>query len=312
MQSALLILSLVLGQTTDEPPLRKETPSNAVTEKASPWDITRSIEFGGQKRSYHFHLPTGYTPKKAFPLVVALHGAGMTARIMELFSGLTTKADEAGFIVVYPNGTGTFQTWNAGAFPGRFNRSDDIGFLDKLLDDVESIANVDTKRIYVTGMSNGGMMSYRVGAELSHRVAAIAPVAGTLVLAKWEPKHPMPVLHFHGTEDNLVPYKGSPKFSPDFVSFRPVEDAIRTCVKANGCDETAKVSELPTPKDKLKVTRKEYPAGPTGAEVILYVVEGGGHIWPGRPIPGPFLGPTTYNIAANDIIWDFFKQHSRK
>ncbi|MBX9677628.1 MAG: dienelactone hydrolase family protein [Gemmataceae bacterium] len=312
MQSALVILSLVLGQTTDEPPLRKEPPAKAITEKASPWDVTRTIEVGGQKRSYHFHLPTGYTPKKAFPLVVALHGAGMTARVMEWFSGLTPKADEAGFIVVYPNGTGTFQTWNAGAFPGRFNRSDDIGFLDKLLDDVESIANVDTKRIYVTGMSNGGMMSYRVGAELSHRVAAIAPVAGTLALAKWEPKHPMPVLHFHGTEDNLVPYKGSPKFSPDFVTFRSIEDTIRICVKANGSDETPKVSELPTPKDKLKVTRKEYPAGPAGAEVILYVVEGGGHIWPGRPIPGLFLGPTTYNIAANDVIWDFFKQHSRK
>src|SRR5439155_27354104 len=118
----------------------------------------------------------GYDPKKPMPLVVAYHGFSMTADMMPWFTGLTKKADEAGFLLVYPNGTGYLQAWNAGGFPGGLSKTkvDDVGFTAKLLDEVATIVNVDVKRVYATGMSNGAMMCHRLSAELSDRFAAVS------------------------------------------------------------------------------------------------------------------------------------------
>src|SRR5207248_1712283 len=120
---------------------------------------------------------------------LALHGAGMNGRMMRWFTGLDRKADREGFIVVYPDGTGSgsFLTWNAGAlFRLAGNRADDIAFLRELLDDLGKVVNVDPKRVFATGMSNGGMMCYRLAAEMSDRIAAIAPVAGTMAMPRAE------------------------------------------------------------------------------------------------------------------------------
>ena len=171
---------------------------------------------------------------------------------------------------------------------------DDVGFTAKMLDDLATVVNVDAKRIYCTGLSNGAMMAHRLGAELSDRIAAIAPVAGTMVCDDCKPKRPVPVLYFHGTKDTLVPYAGLEK--P--MKLRGVNATIETWIKVNGCKAEPEVAELPTPKDVLKVTRKSYNGGKNGAEVVLYVIDGGGHVWPGRPSPGGFLGATTNNISS--------------
>lgn len=272
---------------------------------------TRGITWEGEERTYHVHIPASYDRARSTPVILALHGASMTGRVMEGFSGLSAKADESGFIVVYPNGSSAgrlLQMWNSGSFPGNLGkkRADDVGCLAKMLDDLGGVVNVDAKRVYCVGLSNGGMMAYRVAAELSERVAAVAAVCGAMVCAECKPKRPVPIVHFHGTKDALVPLEG---FSKDLVKLPPVEQTIRTWVKANGCQAEPEVTVLPATRDELKVTRKAYNSGKNGSEVVVYLIDGGGHVWPGRPSPGGFLGATTYNVIANDVIWEFFQKH---
>lgn len=285
----------------------------AQTESLGAGRHTRSFTWEGVERSYHVYVPAAYDRAKPAPVVLALHGASMNGRIMEGFSGLSPKAEDAGFIVVYPDGGpgAFFHLWNSGSFPGPLRKKnfDDVGFVAKLLDELATAVNVDSKRVYCVGLSNGGMMAYRLGAELSERIAAVASIGGTMVCDECKPKRAVPIMHFHGTKDTLVPYDGVAK---ELVKLRSVDDTIKAWVKANGCKSEPIVTELPTPRDAFKVTCKQYNSGKNGAEVVLYVIEGGGHVWPGRPSPGGFLGPTTYNINANDLMWEFFQKHPIK
>jgi polyhydroxybutyrate depolymerase len=283
----------------------------------APGNHARNLTVGELKRSYHVHVPPTYDPKKPTPIVVALHGAAMNGKLMESFSGLSKKSDEAGFAVVYPNGTGgagIFLTWNAGAFPGKLNseRPDDVAFIGLVLDEVEKIVNVDKKRVFVTGMSNGAMMSYRLAAEAPERFAAIAPVAGTMVLEKPMPKEPMPIIHFHGTLDSLVPFETGKKTNSTMFRFLGVEESLQPWIKGNGCAAKPAVAEVAGDKDKLKIVRKEWTGCQPRGEIVLYVVEGGGHTWPGMSFHAKFLGATTFNISANDLMWEFFQKHARK
>jgi polyhydroxybutyrate depolymerase len=281
----------------------------------APRDVSRSFEFGGQKRSYHVHLPTGYDARKATPLVVVLHGAGTDGKIMEQFCGMSEEADRSGFIACYPNGTGfaPFLTWNAGSFPYAapdVKKPDDIGYLKKVLDDVAGVANVDPKRVYVVGMSNGGMMAYRAAAEMSDRFAAMASVTGTIVTESWAPKHPMPVLEIHGTKDTLVPFEGTKKKNK-FLAFPPIEEVVQICAKANGIEREPTITRILPSRDDMKVEKRDYGKGKNGAEVVLYVLEGGGHVWPGQPVPA-ILGRNTFNLDACETIWEFVSRFKRE
>jgi polyhydroxybutyrate depolymerase len=285
-------------------------------ESLGPGDHKRKLVIGELTRSYFVHVPPSYDPKKPAPVVLVLHGAAMNGAMMEWFCGLSKKADDAGFIAVYPNGTGlggTLLTWNAGEFPGGLNtiRPDDVAFIGKVLDDVASVVRVDDKRIYAAGMSNGGMMAYRLAVEMPGRFAAIASVAGVMCLDKPDLKQPIPILHIHGTKDNLVPFAGTREGGGPF-RFQAVEESLKPWCKLNGCAEMPEVTELDTKHDKLKVLRKDYCTGKEKAPVMLYVVEGGGHTWPGIDHHARFLGENTHNIDANDLIWDFFKEFALK
>ena len=121
----------------------------------------------------------------------------------------------------------------------------------------------------------------------------------------------MPILHIHGTRDGLVPFHGSLNGGGPF-KFRSVEESVGCWFKVNGCTETAVATELPATQDRLKVIRKDYGNGKAKAPVIVYVIEGGGHTWPGMDGHAAFLGQTTHNINANDVIWEFFRQFSLK
>jgi polyhydroxybutyrate depolymerase len=281
-------------------------------------DHKRTITVDELTRTHWIHVPPRYDPKQPAAVVLMLHGAMMDAKLMEAFCGFNKTADKINFVVVYPNGTGPggiLQTWNAGIFPGELNKNqaDDVKYLGKVLDDVEGALNVNKKRIYAAGLSNGGMMTYRLAAELPNRIAAIASVAGAMVVEKYEPKRPVPVLHFHGTKDTLVPYEGpaKKKDAPAYLRFRSVEETVLACVKANGCDEKATTSELDVKEEKIKVVRKEYAKGKQNAEVVLYTLENGGHTWPGMWAP-PFLGLTTRNFSASEVIGEFFQKHEAK
>lgn len=278
-------------------------------------DHKRTITVDDVKRTHYIHVPPKYDPKKPAAVVMALHGALMDAKLMEGFTGLSGTADKHNFVVVYPNGK--FLTWNAGIFPGdlnKLNNADDVKYLGKVLDDVESAVNVDKKRVYVAGLSNGAMMSYRLASEMSDRIAAIAPVAGTLAIEKYEPKRPVSVVHFHGTKDTLVPFNGPEKKKgmPSYLNFRSVEDTMLAAVKANGGKGKPTETEIEMKADKVKVIRKDYGKGKDGSEVVLYIIENGGHTWPGMTLAPAFLGVSTKNISANEVMWEFFEKHARK
>ena len=289
-------------------------PSLALAEPLGPGQHTRELTLDGRNRSYIVHLPASYDAESPTPVVLAFHGAGMNADLMIPFSGLSDAAERHGFIVVYPNGVGVgpMLTFNAGGFAGRRseNRPDDVAFTSALLDDLAGVASVDPRRIFATGMSNGGMMVYRLGVELADRIAAIAPVAGTIAIADPEPTRPVPVMHFHGRADTIVPWDGPSRRTPQLVDFRSVKQSVEFWVTHNGCVPEPEITDIPvTDEDGTSVRRLLYRARDTGAEVILYEIRGGGHTWPGvRTMPN-FIGRTTTQISANDLIWEFFQRH---
>lgn len=301
MMTLLVLIGLQLASWSPEP------------QRLAAGDHVRTLEVDGQSRSYLLHIPPASDAPEPAPVVLVFHGAGMNARRMQAFSGLNAKADEVGFVAVYPNGTGAgpFLTFNSGGVEWSVLRDqpDDVAYAARLLDDLATVVRIDPQRIYATGMSNGAMMCYRLAVELSDRIAAIAPVAGTMAAMHAEPQRPVPVLHFHGTEDRLVPFGGPDQRVPKFLTFKSVEDTVATWVKRNGCRDNPRIEQLPdTSDDGTTVTRKTY-CGNQGAEVTLVVVHGGGHTWPGRQPPLGMLGRSTRDISATDLIWEFFSRH---
>ncbi len=269
-----------------------------------PGDHTRTIQVSDLERSYLVHTPEKYDPKRPIAVVLVFHEAGTNAQTMVPFCEMSKKSDEVGFIAVYPNGTGAagiFLTWNAGGLRGKMaeRKADDVKFVGSLLDDLATVVNVDPKRVYATGMSNGGMMCYRLAAELSDRIAAIAPVAGTMAIAEAKPNRPVPVMHIHGTADRIVPFGGPRQGSPKFLSFKSVEETVEIWAKLNECKEEPVVEKLEDKaEDGTTVTKMTFSPKEDGADVILVEIEGGGHTWPGVEPPVRFIGKSTKDISA--------------
>ncbi len=183
---ALLFASLACSRATPTP--LPPTPSSAVTSTAvtpPTGDSTRTLTYEGIQRSYILHIPPSYDGSQAMALVMDFHGGGGTAQNQRRVSGFDPLADEKGFVVAYPNGTGrlgdVFLTWNGGTCCGYASHQnvDDVGFVRALVRDVQAVVKIDAKRIYATGLSNGGIMSYRLACEASDLIAAIGPVSGT-------------------------------------------------------------------------------------------------------------------------------------
>lgn len=290
----------------------------AAADSLGPGDHSRPLTVAGRERRYLVHIPPRYDPARPTPVVLAFHGGGSNAEGMAQFCGLNQKSDQAGFLVVYPSGTGRLErvlTFNGGNCCGYAmnNQVDDVEFTRRILDDLAQVANVDPQRVFATGMSNGAIMCYRLAAELADRIAAIAPVGGPMGTATCQPKRPVSVIHFHGRDDENAPFQGGKGKGISGTEFYSVEHSIEAWVRANGCDKEPVVTTLPdTAKDGTTITRKAYGAGQDGAEVVLVIIEGGGHTWPGQEPRLRFLGKSTKNISANDLMWEFFQKHPRK
>jgi polyhydroxybutyrate depolymerase len=297
--------------------------AEVTTELLKPGDYTRTVQSDDRERSYLVHVPKNYDSKQSTPVVLVFHGAWTNGPITALYSGLNRMADDKNFIAVYPNGTGLRDTalfWNSGGRDRAMQMGrtppDDVKFIGKVLDDLGTVLNVDPKRIYATGISNGGMMCYRLVGEMSDRIAAIAPIAGTLCQNDVHLKRPVPVLHFHGTEDKLVPYNGSPSAAKELLHSKSVDETVQTFAKLDGCPDKPREEDLPNKVDDgTSVKRFTYGPGDAGSEVVLIQIVGGGHNWPNRPV-GPalqsMLGTVTHQIAPNEMIWDFFEKHPMK
>jgi polyhydroxybutyrate depolymerase len=281
--------------------------------------VRRDLTVQGRPRHYFYCVPTQVAAAGASaPLVLAFHGSGTHARGMMEFSGLSEKAEQAGFIVVYPNGTGrTEQTccWNVEEFANLAFREgvDDVAFTAAILDDFATLVPFDQQRVYATGMSNGAMLAYLLADRLSHRIAAIAPVAGTMAHAECHPAQPVPVCHFHGLADEHVPFLGGiGKKSLTKFRFHSVEHSIRAWIAANACNPTPQIDVLsPLVADGTSVVATRYTGGRERSEVLLFAIAGMGHTWPGRQSQFSILGKCTENLSANDAMWAFFQRHRR-
>jgi len=281
------------------------------------------IRYNSVRRSYRVHVPSGYRPEVATPLVIAIHGAFSTAKTFEKETGFSKLGDKESFIVIYPNGIGIFgwlQHWNAGHCCGKAAADDvdDIGFIVEVITDVSRFLNVDQGRIYMVGFSNGGMFTHRFGAERSHRLAAIAPLAGSIgsrpgpeaSLWRTPPADtPLPVILFHGRSDEKVPYLGGPVGGkPGEREYLSAQESALFWANGNGCVSPPRREK----RNGGAVGLDTWDDCEKGAQVLLYTLKDYGHVWPGRYFTDN-LKPENpmHGFDAAEIIWRFFQQYRR-
>jgi polyhydroxybutyrate depolymerase len=259
----------------------------------------------GKKRSYLLHVPKNYDPATPTPLVISIHGfAEWPAHQMQM-TRWGHLADQYGFIVVCPSGSGFPKRWRTRGEPGN-TQMPDVTFISDLIEKMESEYNIDPTRIFANGLSNGGGMSFFLSCKLSKRIAAIGTVAGAYSIpwSECHPSRPVPTIVFHGTADPIVPYLGSPSHDPT-APLPNIPDWVETLARRNGCSDAP--IEIPASGEVSGIQYKECDRN---ADVIFYTITGGGHSWPGgEPMPEFIVGHTTQDIDATKVMWDFFQQH---
>lgn len=284
-----------------------------------------SLVVGGLERRYLLYVPPTVEKAKPLQLVIMLHGMAGTALNSQRETGWSAKANEEGFIVVYPEATRPNeaqppslrknpQAWNDGS--GRFHAAerniDDVAFIKALIDSLDDSYLLDLKRIYVTGFSNGSSMVFRLGAELADRVAAIAPHSGTCWIETFPPSIDISVCYFTGTSDTLNPIDGGyPKLAiggkdQGGRSKPPVMTMIAKWAKALECSEVPRTDET-----ALGVRTYCYGPGRNAAEVICITIDELGHHWAGGMSQAPefLVGKSSDKLKATDVIWEFFSKH---
>lgn len=279
-------------------------------------DETLRLRHDGIGRQVLVHVPA--KPAKALPVVLVLHGAGGNPRRMAAWTGMNETADRQGFIVAYPRGVGIVSTWNAGTCCGPAERRgvDDVGFLRQAVETIARRWDVDRQRVYVAGMSNGGMMAYRMAAEAADMVAAAAVVEGTMTLETLPAGPPVPILHIHSLDDPRVPFAGGNRGR---MRFPPVEQTLAAWRHRDGCPRAPVASKArpltwrpPEGGSLHEASLMRYGPCRNGTEVMLWLLKGPGHVWTGargkEPIPA-FLGAKSNVLDANGVIWDFFARY---
>jgi polyhydroxybutyrate depolymerase len=275
-------------------------------------DIQASLTHQNISRSYLIHLPTGFQQGKSYPLVLAFHGGRGTPERMLSLTNFNQVADRESFIVVYP--AGYDRTWadSRNELPAAKKGIDDIGFVSKLIDKLVRDYEVDPKRVYATGISNGGNFSQRLGCELADKITAIGVVAAgmpTNLANTCKPNRPMPTILIFGEDDPIYPFKGGSNRLGTVIS---VNDAIAKRVVLNRCSTRPQVAWLPdtAPLDGTRIKQTVYTDCESRATVEYYLVQGGGHTWPEgtQYLPPRIIGKTSRDINASDMLWTFFKR----
>lgn len=293
---------------------QRQPQQPASNDRLAPGDHRFTLQHGGLARAYRVHVPASYDAATPAALLVALHGGGgnMDYQADDSKYGLISKSEREGFVVMFPNGysklaSGRFATWNAGRCCGaaRDGNVDDVGFIREVVARVRSQLNIDARRIYATGMSNGGLMAYRLACEMSDVFVAIAPVAGTDNTVSCTPARAVSVLHIHAKNDAHVLFEGGA--GPDSVArhlvteFTSVPDSVAKWVKLNSCAAGSPKRVLEKPGAYCEV----YEPCSSGARVQLCVTESGGHSWPGGVKARAVESPSKA-ISANEVMWEFF------
>ena len=257
-------------------------------------------------RSYRIDLPA---VAQGAPLILALHGGGGGAEQFARSSGLSRPANRLGYAVIYPQGTRRVATWNGGYCCGTAQRQrvDDLAFLDAVIADAAARFGLDGRRVYLTGMSNGAIMAETYAAQRPHRVAAVAGVAGTLDTDRFRPQGPVPLLHIHGTADDMVPYAGGQGGTSitrsDFASVADVEAAFLAPFPMLARTER----RIDPAADGMVTVERNYSDAQGRVQVRILSVQGGGHAWPGSR--RALRGGETRDIAATVEVLRFFDAH---
>jgi polyhydroxybutyrate depolymerase len=290
----ILAMFLLVGcsrlQHRDESPTAETVKPTAVQTGSFEGEITSS----GISRHYILHIPTGYQPGTSAPLVLNFHGYGSNPRQVEAVTGMSAKADEATFLVVYPDGID--KGWRAGIGP---EGERDIQFVRDLIAAIQSQYSVDSKQIYATGISNGGGMANRLGCNLADVIAAVAPVSGAYdAWSQCKPSRPISVMAFHGLADDIIPYDGTHMRS----MLPPIYTWAGGWAAWNGCN---KMPAETTPVES--VTVDTWSGCRESAEVILYTLAKHGHSWPGSKVMPRSI--TSQAVNATDVMWEFFQKH---
>ncbi len=267
--------------------------------------INGSIQHDGIQRDYILYVPANYSGDDPVPLVFNFHGYTSNAGAQMGYGDFRTIADTAGFIIAHPQGTlfAGNTHWNVGGWTIG-STVDDVGFTEALIDDLANSYNIDLNRVYSTGMSNGGYMSFLLACQLSDRIAAIASVTGSMTPQTFDncnPLHPTPVMQIHGTDDSVVPYNGE-------IWTKPVQEAIDYWVTYNNCDPTPTITPMADIDitDGSTVEHIVYSGGDNTSTTEHFKVTGGDHTWPGTTLNFP---GTNQDINASLEIWKFFSRY---
>ena len=243
-----------------------------------------SLTHEGVQRQYIVHVPEDL-PSSSVGLIVAMHGYTGSADSIMSYSGLNALADEYGFIVAYPQGTEDQQGnafFNVGYGFHTDSAVDDVGYILTLVEHLAAKHSIDPLRVYATGMSNGGDMSYLLACKAADVFRAIAPVAGTMMVTTMDdctPSGPMPVFAINGTADNITRYAGDYYDADGWGAYHSVDQIIN--LWAGHATAQAQTSTTLNYADDFSISVDRYTAETGTTEIILYRVEGGGHDWPG-------------------------------
>lgn len=267
--------------------------------------IYGSITHDGIQRDYILYVPANYTGTESVPLILNYHGYGSNAFEQMNYGDFRSIADTAGFLIAHPQGTLHLGVphWNTGGWTVG-STADDVGFTAALIDSLSIAYNIDLDRVYATGMSNGGFMSFLLACQLSDDIAAIASVTGSMTPETYggcNPMHPTPILQMHGTNDGVVPYNGA-------FWTKSIADVLQYWVSSNQCNLIPTITSLPDidPNDGSTVELIVYDGGDNDVTTEHYKIIGGGHTWPGSALGGP---GTNYDIDASLEIWNFFTRY---
>jgi polyhydroxybutyrate depolymerase len=325
LTAACLLAALACSSRAFAPqqPTSPPTPTVPDSVDYAPGDHRLTIVVEGSTREYVVHIPPQYDGQVPLPVVIMFHGGGGAAQAAMEETGWAEKADQEGFLAVFPEGTppdpsrpasflGNPQTWNDGSERGIGaveSKVADVEFVSAMIDDLKERFNVDDRRIYVTGFSNGASMSFRLAHELSSVIAAIAPVAGADWLDDTMLDRAVPLLYMTGTADPLNPIEGGEIFIGErsYGVKPPTQEMIAKWVKLHGCGEEPRVVY---DQDGAKGVAYDCPGD--ADTVVLYTLDGHGHHWPGSRtvLPETMAGKNTAKIKATDVIWDFFEKHA--
>ena len=266
--------------------------------------INGSMIHDGIQRDYILYIPAIYDGNTDVPLILNFHGFGSNANQQLVYGDFRDIADKEGFLLVHPEGTllNGNQHWNVGSFTIG-STTDDVSFTEALIDELANLYAINLDRVYATGMSNGGYMSFLLACQLSEKIAAVASVTGSMTPETYNAcnaQHPTPILQIHGTGDSTVPYNGD-------TWTRSIEDVISYWANYNNCETNPTTTALADidPSDGSTVEHSVYIGGDNDVTTEHMKVIGGDHTWPGSAFNFP---GTNYDINASMEIWQFFSR----